>query len=67
MTKVLVIAKRKESKMNKFAIAQRTKTGSFIRTDLRVFDLQQKGYDYIALELFDWDFKMFYITPLEAN
>lgn len=63
--KVIHIGERKESKMTTYGIAQRTKTSAFVRTDLPAFETVSEADAFIVCELFDFDYAMFYITPIE--
>ena len=53
--------------MTRYGIAQSTRTSAIARTDLPVFNTVSEAATYIACELFDFDYAMFYITPIESN
>jgi len=57
---------REGNKMITYKIAERTNEGGFIRIDLPTFKSSIEGYDFIACELLDFDYAMFYVTPVET-
>ena len=42
-------------------------TKDLILTDLPVFTTPKEAFDYIQDELFDYDFSVYFVTPVEVN